>query len=58
MAAEPAVVALLQAAMRRRLITKEKAVDMAEGLIGCGENPVELRRLLAGSPDREAIMLR
>ncbi len=57
MAAEPAVVALLQAAMRRRLITRERAVDMAEGLVGCGEDPAELRRLLAGSPDREAIML-
>src|SRR3954468_1499822 len=55
--AEPAIVALLQAAMRRRLITRERAVAVAEAISDCGDDTGELRRLLRASPEREAIML-
>lgn len=52
MNAQPAATALLQAALRRRLVSVKEALALRHVLAGCGDDPQAVRRRLAHGPEQ------
>jgi serine/threonine protein kinase len=50
MNAQPAATALLQAALRRRLVSVKEALALRHVLAGCGDDPQQVRRRLGHGP--------
>src|SRR5260221_6110969 len=55
--ANAALSAVMQAALRRRLLTKERAIELGNTLLGCGADPQALREKLRQSDAVEAMVL-
>lgn len=52
MNAQPAATALLQAALRRRLVSVKEALALRHVLAGCGDDPQVVRRRLGHGPEQ------
>lgn len=52
MNAQPAATALLQAALRRRLVSVKEALALRHVLAGCGDDPQAVRRRLGHGPEQ------
>jgi serine/threonine protein kinase len=52
MNAQPAATALLQAALRRRLVSVKEALALRHVLAGCGDDPQQVRRRLGHGPEQ------